>query len=117
MDINSAINVINGSDRTADEKKHLRKLVRSGALVPSAFDGIPNFDEIIEDYPIESISILFLLLYLILNFVLYICYCNYEYQLSLFDVSSALAMDHRQEFHLRTQVMHTWMFINAKRIC
>jgi hypothetical protein len=68
MDINSAINVINGSNINPDEKKHLRKLVPNGTLVPGALD------EIIEDYSIESISIYqyLILLYLILNFVLYI---------------------------------------------
>jgi hypothetical protein len=54
MDVNSAINVINGSDRTPDEKNHLIRLVYAGKLVPNAFDGIPNYDQILEDYPIEG---------------------------------------------------------------
>jgi hypothetical protein len=75
MDINSAINVINGSDRTPIEKNHFKRLVFAGKLVPNAFDGVPIYDQILEIYPIEGISIiLFLLLYLILNFVLYICF-------------------------------------------
>jgi hypothetical protein len=55
MDINSAINVINGSDRTPDEKSHLKRLVFAGKLVSNAFDGIANYDQILEVYPIEGI--------------------------------------------------------------
>jgi hypothetical protein len=73
MDFNSAINVIGGCDRTPDEKNHLKRLVYAGKLVPNAFDGIPNYDQILEVYPIEGIHIYILLYYLILNFVLYIC--------------------------------------------
>jgi hypothetical protein len=52
MELNTAIEVINGSDRSSDEKKHLRKLVRSGGLMPATFAGTPNFDEILDDFPV-----------------------------------------------------------------
>jgi hypothetical protein len=92
MDINSAINVIDGSDRTPDEKNHLKRLVYAGKLVPNAFDGIPNYDQILEVFPIEGIYIyiLFFLLYLILNFLLYICFCNYEYLVLLIHIMTGM---------------------------
>jgi hypothetical protein len=62
MDINSAINVINGSDRTPNEKNHFKRLVFAGKLVPNAFNGIPIYDQILEIYPIEGISIYLILI-------------------------------------------------------
>jgi hypothetical protein len=53
MEVNTAIEVINGSDRSSDEKKHLRKLVRNGGLVPATFAEAPNFDEILDDFPVS----------------------------------------------------------------
>jgi hypothetical protein len=52
MELNAAIEVINGSDRSSDEKKHLRKLVSNGGLLPARFAGTPNFDEILDDFPV-----------------------------------------------------------------
>jgi hypothetical protein len=52
MELNTAIEVINGSDRSSDEKKHLRKLVSNGGLLPARFAGTPNFDEILDDFPV-----------------------------------------------------------------
>ena len=54
MDINAAIKVINASDRRADEKSHLRRLVRKGGLLPATFAGAPDFDEILQDFPMEG---------------------------------------------------------------
>jgi len=51
MDLNDAVQTINDSDRQPEEKAHLRRLVRSGAILPSNFLGIPNYDEILDDFP------------------------------------------------------------------
>jgi hypothetical protein len=69
MDINSAIDVINGSRRSSDEKKHLRQLVRSGKVLASVFYGTPDYDEIIEDYPIESIDIYLIFIILLMLYI------------------------------------------------
>lgn len=52
MEVSTAIEVINNSDRSYNEKKHMRKLVRNGGLVPATFDAVPNFDEILGDFPV-----------------------------------------------------------------
>lgn len=54
MEVSTAIEVINNSDRSYNEKKHLRKLVRNGGLVPATFDAVPNFDEILGDFPVDD---------------------------------------------------------------
>lgn len=54
MEVNTAIGVINSSDRSPDEKKHLRKLVSNGGLLPARFAGIPNFEEILDDFPVPG---------------------------------------------------------------
>ena len=54
MEVNTAIEVINSSGRSADEKKHLRKLIRNGGLLPASFAGTPNFDEILDDFPVHG---------------------------------------------------------------
>jgi hypothetical protein len=51
MEVNVAVAVINSSDRTSAEKKHLRTLVRSGRILPASFAGSPDFDEILGDFP------------------------------------------------------------------
>lgn len=73
MDINSAIAVITVSDRTDAEKSHLRKLVFGGKLVPNAFVGFPNYEQILQDYPIEC-KYLILIIVPYSNFVLCICF-------------------------------------------
>ena len=55
MEVNVAVAVINSSDRTSAEKKHLRTLVRSGRILPASFAGSPDFDEILGDFPASNI--------------------------------------------------------------
>ena len=52
MDVNDAIAVVNNSQRNSEEKKHLRRLLRTSGISPASFAGTPDFDEILEDFPI-----------------------------------------------------------------
>jgi hypothetical protein len=54
MDVNDAIQIINDSDRQPDEKSHLRRLVSSGGILPARFNGNPNYDEILADFPVTA---------------------------------------------------------------
>ena len=59
MDLNDAIAVINNSQRNSEEKKHLRRLLRTSGISPASFAaGTPDFDEILEDFPIPLPSAL-----------------------------------------------------------
>jgi hypothetical protein len=60
MGVTDAIKKINASDRTAEEKRHLRILVgNKNGIQPELFDGIPNYDKILSDYPMITGSFLF----------------------------------------------------------
>lgn len=52
MDINGAIAVIDASPLSPEEKRHLRRKVRTGGILPGRFAGMPNFAQILEDFPV-----------------------------------------------------------------
>jgi hypothetical protein len=54
MNISTAIEVIKCSGISAAEMKHLNKLVRNGTLLAANFEGIPNFADILDDFPVQS---------------------------------------------------------------
>ncbi len=56
MDINGAVNVINASNLSDPEKSHLRRLVRKGGILPASFEGTPDFNEILNDFPLGKSS-------------------------------------------------------------
>jgi hypothetical protein len=56
MNINGAVSAINASNLSGGEKSHLRRLVRKGEILPAAFEGIPDFNEILNDFPLGKSS-------------------------------------------------------------
>jgi hypothetical protein len=57
MDVNGAIEIIKGCDRSAEEKLHLRRLVGNGTILPARFAGTPNFADILEEFPVGKLTI------------------------------------------------------------
>jgi hypothetical protein len=47
----AAIDVIDGSNLNAEEKRHLRRLDGGLNLSPDLFEGTPNFGQILSDFP------------------------------------------------------------------
>jgi hypothetical protein len=56
-DMDGAIEIIKGCDRSAEEKLHLRRLVGDGAILPARFAGTPNFADILEEFPVGKDNI------------------------------------------------------------
>jgi hypothetical protein len=56
-DMDGAIEIIKGCDRSAEEKLHLRRLVRDGAILPARFAGTPNFADVLEEFPVGKDNI------------------------------------------------------------
>jgi hypothetical protein len=47
-----AVDVINGSNLSEEEKTHLRRLVCGMKLSPELFEGVPNFGQILHYFPV-----------------------------------------------------------------